>query len=132
MHYGAHTDSAFLPVGQQPLRSDISCTIFLNEPDSYDGGELTIHQGTKQSHVKGAPGSAVFYPSTTQHEVRPVTRGERLVTITFIQSQIADERLRYLLYELNEVAALEGYNISPENRTRLEFVRQSLHRIWAS
>ena len=132
MSYGRHPDSAFLPMQPSPLRSDVSCTIFLSDPESYEGGELTIHLGSRPISVKGAAGAAVVYPSTTIHEVRPVTSGERLVAITFIQSQIVDERKRELLYVLNEVAALEGLNMQWDNRMRLEHVRHSLHRMWSS
>jgi PKHD-type hydroxylase len=131
MNYGRHSDSAFLPMQPMPLRSDVACTVFITDPTSYDGGELTIYLGTRAIKFKGAAGSAVVYPSTTIHEVQPVTRGERLVAITFIQSQIADEKKRELLYTLNEVAALEGLNMHWENRVRLEQVRQSLHRMWS-
>ena len=132
MSYGRHPDSAFLPMQPTPLRSDVSCTIFLSDPSSYAGGELTIHLGSRPISVKGLAGTAVVYPSTTIHEVRPVTAGERLVAITFIQSQIVDERKRELLYVLNEVAALEGLNMQWDNRMRLEHVRHSLHRMWSS
>ena len=132
MSYGAHPDSAFLPMQPEPLRSDVSLTIWLNPPETYDGGELVIHLGTKPVAIKGRAGSAVVYPSTTIHEVRPVTRGERLVVISFVESQIVDERCRELLYTLNEVAALEGLSMKWENRLRLEHVRQSLHRIWST
>jgi PKHD-type hydroxylase len=130
MRYGAHSDAAFLPVGARPLRSDLSCTIFVGTPDSYVGGELAIHLGGRTVEFKGAPGSAVVYPSNTLHEVRPVTAGERLVGLTFIESLIPDGSQRELLYELNEVAALEGFNMSLENRTRLEYVRNNLRRMW--
>jgi PKHD-type hydroxylase len=109
----------FINVGQSVLRSDISCTIYLSDPESYEGGELTIHLGNRTVAVKLAAGSAVLYPSTTLHEVKPVISGERLVAITFIESQIMDEQKRFLLYQLNEVAALEGYNISWDNRVML-------------
>lgn len=132
MNYGAHTDAAFLPMQPLPLRSDVSCTVWMNEPETYQGGELLIHIGSKPVAIKGRAGSAIVYPSTTIHEVSPVLEGERLVAITFIESQIADERFRGLLYSLNEVAALEGLTMAWENRTRLEHVRQSLHRIWSS
>jgi PKHD-type hydroxylase len=130
MRYGAHSDAAFLPVGARPLRSDLSCTIFVGTPDSYVGGELAIHLGGRTVEFKGGPGSAVVYPSNTLHEVRPVTAGERLVGLTFIESLIPDGSQRELLYELNEVAALEGFNMSLENRTRLEYVRNNLRRMW--
>lgn len=132
MSYGRHPDSAFLPMQPAPLRSDVSCTVFISDPATYAGGELCIHLGSRPVTVKGPAGSAVVYPSTTLHEVLPVQLGQRLVAITFVQSQIADERYRDLLYTLNEVAALEGLNMQWENRVRLEHVRQSLHRIWSA
>jgi PKHD-type hydroxylase len=130
MHYGAHSDAAFLPVGARPLRSDLSCTLFIGEPGGYEGGELSVRLGARSVEFKGAPGSAVIYPSNTLHEVRPVTAGERLVGLTFIESMIPDGAHRELLYQLNEVAALEGLNMSWDNRTRLEYVRNSLRRMW--
>jgi PKHD-type hydroxylase len=132
MAYGKHADNAYVQVGNVKIRSDISCTIFLEHPDAYEGGELAIHLGDKTVTVKGNAGSAVLYPSTTIHEVMPVTKGERLVAITFIESQIIDENKRNLLYTLNEVAALEGYNISWDNRVLLQHVSASLHRKWSS
>ncbi|HLI65432.1 MAG TPA: Fe2+-dependent dioxygenase [Caulobacteraceae bacterium] len=130
MRYGAHSDAAFLPVGARPLRSDLSCTLFIAAPESYEGGELSIHLGARTVDFKGKPGSAVVYPSNTLHEVKPVTGGERLVGLTFIESMIPDGAHRELLYELNEVAALEGFNMSADNRTRLEYVRNALRRMW--
>jgi PKHD-type hydroxylase len=130
MTYGLHTDAAFLAIGQRPLRSDVSCTLFIAPPTDYEGGELAIQLGTRSVMFKGAPGSAVVYPSTTLHEVRPVTAGERLVGITFVESMIADHVHRELLYTINEVAALEGFNMTWENRTRLQYVSNNLRRMW--
>ncbi len=130
MHYGAHADAAFLQLGNTPLRSDLSCTIFLNEPDSYEGGALRIRLGTRDVRFRGPPGSAIVYPSTTLHEVEPVTSGERLVAITFIQSRVADTFRRELLYELNEVAALEGLKMDPENFTGMQLIQAKLLRFW--
>jgi PKHD-type hydroxylase len=130
MNYGAHADSAFLPLGARPLRSDLSCTIFLTDPADYDGGELSVRLGTREVDFKPLPGAAVVYPSTTIHQVRPVTRGERLCGITFIESDIVDRASRELLYELNDVIALEGEKLSWDARTRLTHVTASLHRQW--
>ncbi len=132
MQYGAHADSAYVAVSQGTLRSDVSATVFLSEPDSYEGGELLIHLGTETVKVKGRPGMAIFYPSTTLHQVAPVTKGERLVSVTFIQSLVADEARRTVLYELSEVSALEGLAMKWDNRVRLEAVRNNLMRMWAS
>lgn len=132
MRYGAHADSAMIQLGQRQLRSDLSCTVFLNDPETYEGGALSVRLGTKAVEFKLKAGAAVVYPSTTLHEVTPVTSGQRLVGITFIESQIADPTLRELLYELDEVAALEGANMSWENRTRFQYVRTNLRRIWST
>ena len=130
MHYGAHADAAFLQMPGQTIRSDLSCTIFLNDPDSYEGGALHIRLGDGELRFKLKPGQAIVYPSDTFHEVEPVTKGERLVAITFIQSRVPDPFRRNLLYSLNEVAALEGNNMDPANFSRLQLVQQNLLRYW--
>lgn len=132
MSYGIHCDNAFVGLYQQmPLRSDLSMTTFLNDPNSYDGGELVLHLESKKVKFKLPMGGTVVYPSTTLHEVRPVTRGERLVSIAFIESKFRDERQRHLLYMLGEVEALEGLTMKHENRVRLAFVQQNLQRMWS-
>lgn len=109
-------------------RSDLSCTIFVNDPGEYRGGELVIHLGTRSIPFKGAAGSAIVYPSDTLHEVAPVTQGQRLVAITFIQSRVADPFRREMFYEVNEIAALEGLGMRPENFTRMQLFQQRLMR----
>jgi PKHD-type hydroxylase len=131
MTYGAHVDSAFLPSGDQPLRSDVSCTMFVSDPATYEGGELIVYLGAEVVRIKGKAGQAVFYASTYVHEVAPVTSGERLVVITFIESQIQDPLQRDLLYSLNEVRALEGLKMDWRNRMRLEYVSSNLQRLWS-
>jgi len=132
MKYGVHSDSAIIQLGQRSLRSDLSCTIFLNEPDTYEGGALAVWLGDRRVEFKLKPGCAVVYPSTTLHEVTPVTAGQRLAGFTFIESQIPDNVLRELLYQLDEVAALEGNTMQPENRVLLQHVRTNLRRMWSS
>src|SRR5438309_1561823 len=78
MHYGAHADSAFIQLPGGSLRSDLSCTVFLNEPESYEGGALHIELGDADIQFKLPPGFAVIYPSDTLHQVDPVLKGERL------------------------------------------------------
>ncbi len=131
MKYGAHADSAIIQIPNARIRSDLSCTIFIAAPAAYDGGELSIISGNRTLTFKGDPGDAIVYPSTTMHEVKPVRSGQRLVAITFIESLIADQHQRLQVYELNEVAALEGLNMKWENRVRLDVVRQNLMRMWA-
>lgn len=131
MKYGPHIDAAFLPVGPQPLRSDVSCTMFISAPGDYQGGELLVHLGTETVRVKGNAGSAVFYPSTHVHQVTPVTSGARLVIISFIESQIPNDMERDLLYALGEVRALEALKMDWRNRTQLEYVIANLLRMWS-
>ena len=131
MKYGFHTDSAFIRMPQGELRSDLSCTVFLSEPSTYEGGSLHIQLGDADIRITLRPGEAVIYPSDTLHEVEPVTKGERLVAITFIQSRVPDPFRRNLLYNLNEVAALEGLKMSHENYTRMQLVQAQLLRYWA-
>ncbi len=131
MQYGAHIDAAYLPVGPQPLRSDVSCTIFITNPGDYQGGELVAHMGSEILRIKGNAGSAVLYPSTTVHQVVPVTAGERVVIITFIESQIPDQLQRDMLYSLGEVRALEALKMDWRNRVQLDYVIQNLQRMWS-
>jgi PKHD-type hydroxylase len=132
MKYGAHADAALVHIGNSRLRSDLSCTVFINDPSAYDGGELSIVVGNQAIAFKGAAGDAIVYPSTALHEVMPVRSGERLVSITFIESHIADQHQRTQVYELNEIAALEGLSMKWENRVRLDVVRQNLMRMWST
>jgi PKHD-type hydroxylase len=132
MKYGAHADAAFLPLPNGLLRSDLSCTVFLSDPASYEGGELVLHLGDRQLPIKANAGNAIIYPSTTLHEVAPVRKGERLVSITFIESRIVGEQERFLLFELGDISSLEGDHMNIANRMRLEAVRQNLTRRWGS
>jgi PKHD-type hydroxylase len=135
MRYGAHADAAFMSIATSPgpiqLRSDLSCTIFLSDPRTYQGGELLLHVGTLPIPIKGQPGEAFVYPSTLLHEVRPVTEGVRLVSITFIESMFADETKRNLLFEIQDVLAIEGLKMNWASRVRLEVVSQNLSRMWS-
>ncbi len=132
MKYGQHADAGIIQLSNAKLRSDLSCTVFVGDPASYEGGELAMVVGNQTLAFKGAPGEAIVYPSTLLHEVVPVRSGQRLVSITFIESLIADQHERMQVYELNEIAALEGNRMNPENRVRLDVVRQNLLRMWSS
>ena len=132
MSYGAHPDSPYLPVAPSGLlRTDLSATIFISDAESYHGGELVVYLGTRKLAFKGSAGDAIVYPSTKLHEVSKVTQGTRLVSIVFIESIIADEYKRAQVHELNEIAALEGANMSWENRMRFEVARNNLMRMWS-
>ena len=132
MKYGAHADAAYIELPGASLRSDISCTVFLNDPESYEGGALNIRLGDSKLTFKLQPGEAIIYPSDSLHQVEPVTRGERLVAITFIQSRVADPFKRYMLFELNEIAAIEGESMDNDSFQRLQLVQQNLLRMWSS
>ncbi len=132
MKYGAHADAALIQVGNTRIRSDLSCTVFISAPSTYEGGELSIEVGNMAIPIKAEAGEAIVYPSTTLHEVVPVRSGERLVSITFIESYIADEHQRTQVYELNEIAALEGASMKWQSRVRLDVVRQNLMRMWST
>jgi PKHD-type hydroxylase len=99
MAYGLHVDNALM--GRQPaVRSDISLTLFISDPADYDGGELTISTEFGQVNIKLPAGHMVIYPSSTLHRVAPVTRGTRLVAVTWLQSHVREPAQRQILYDL--------------------------------
>ena len=99
MEYGEHVDDAVMG-GAEPIRSDVAVSLFLNQPDEYDGGELTIMTPFGERHVKLPRGHAVIYESSSIHRVEPVTRGLRMVAITWIQSMVRDGAKRQILFDL--------------------------------
>ncbi|MGH8077750.1 MAG: Fe2+-dependent dioxygenase [Lysobacter sp.] len=132
MDYGWHVDEALFP-STPPIRSDLSCTIFLNPPQEYDGGELTIEFGSQELAYKLEAGSAILYPSTTIHRVTPVSRGVRLAAITWLHSWIADSGQRELLAQLDEARVLAS-RLAPDDArllVLLESLRTNLFRMWA-
>ncbi|MEP2736647.1 MAG: Fe2+-dependent dioxygenase [Erythrobacter sp.] len=102
-HYGSHVDNALMGAGEGRMRSDLSFTLFLTEPDAYEGGELVIHHAGAAQRVKGALGELVLYPSTSVHEVTPVTSGTRIVCVGWIESLIADGAARETLFDLENL-----------------------------
>jgi len=131
MAYGKHVDDPIMGEGQL-YRSDISVTIFLNDPADYDGGELVIQTAFGGQTVKLPAGDAVLYPASSVHRVSEVTRGERLVAVTWIQSLIRDSEKRALLHELNQ-AREKLLNKKPDADETLQ-VNQSyinLVRMWS-
>lgn len=100
--YDAHVDGAMrqAPDGNY-MRTDLSATLFLSDPESYDGGELQIEDAFGTRSIKLAAGSLVLYPSSSVHRVTPVTEGERLASFMFMQSMVRDAGQRRLLYEMD-------------------------------
>jgi PKHD-type hydroxylase len=101
MSYGNHVDDPVMGQGEL-YRSDVSVTIFLNDPRDYTGGELCIQTPFGEQQVKLPAGEAVVYPSSSIHRVAEVTRGERLVAVSWIQSLVREPERRTLLHELNQ------------------------------
>jgi PKHD-type hydroxylase len=101
MAYGEHLDDPIMGTGGVMYRSDVAVTVFLSAPGEYDGGELVIRHAAGEQSVKLPAGDAVLYPAGTIHRVAPVTRGERLVAVTWVQSAVRDPARRELLYGLN-------------------------------
>lgn len=102
-HYGPHVDNATMAVGGGRMRTDLSFTLFLTPPTEYEGGELVIHSSGMVQNVKGEAGQIVLYPSSSIHEVTPVTAGERIVCVGWIESMIADPTQRELLFDLENL-----------------------------
>jgi PKHD-type hydroxylase len=101
MSYGQHVDDPIMGQGSELYRSDVSITIFLNNPEDYDGGELVIQTAFGEQQVKLPAGDAIIYPSSSIHRVAEVTRGERLVAVSWIQSLVREAGKRALLHDMN-------------------------------
>jgi PKHD-type hydroxylase len=102
--FGNHVDNAvrFIPGGQaERVRTDISCTLFLAEPDEYDGGELMVEDSFGAQSIKLAAGDMVLYPGTRVHRVEPVTRGHRLASFFWVESMVRSDEQRRLLYDMD-------------------------------
>lgn len=102
--FGNHIDSAVrrLRDGQGQVRTDVSCTLFLCDPQEYDGGELVIEEPGSVREVKLPAGHMVVYPATTLHRVEPVTRGERWACFFWIQSMVRSQEQRRLLFDMDQ------------------------------
>ena len=132
--YGFHVDNAMrsMPDGSGLVRADVSATIFLNDPDSYDGGELIIEDMFGQHSIKLAAGSIVVYPSSSLHAVTPVTRGERIGCFMFIQSMVRDPAQRRILFDLDmSLVKLRQQLGESEEVVKLTGVYHNLLRQWA-
>lgn len=133
--YGWHVDNAMRLAPHAPgtyVRADISATLFLSDPESYAGGELTIEDTFGSHPIKPAAGSLVIYPSSSLHAVTPVTRGERLACFMFIQSMVRDPGQRRLLYDMDMALLMLRNNIGETDPViRLTGTYHNLLRLWA-
>ena len=103
-HYGFHIDGSVrsIPGSNLSLRTDLSCTLFLCDPDEYDGGELIVADTYGEHEVKLPAGDLILYPSSSLHKVEPVTRGARVCSFFWVQSMVADDGRRTMLFELDQ------------------------------
>ncbi|NNL88614.1 MAG: Fe2+-dependent dioxygenase, partial [Marinicaulis sp.] len=125
MEYGAHVDAPYI----NGARSDISFTLFLAEPDNYDGGELVVERTGHDDAVKGPAGSVVVYSSDSVHRVATVTRGARLACVGWIKSRVKPESDRETLFELASITTdLKAAGAPAETMRRLNNVRNNLLR----
>ncbi|MCH7335967.1 Fe2+-dependent dioxygenase [Acinetobacter sp. NIPH 2699] len=134
-HYGNHIDSAILSVANTPhrVRSDISATLFLSDPDDYEGGELIIEDFEHPKTVKLAAGSLILYPSTSLHRVTPVTKGTRFAAFFWIQSLIRQDSQRRLLYTLDQtIQNLATEQTKQHHLDQLTGVYHNLLRQWSN
>lgn len=130
MQYGPHLDEAILQTRPKPIRSDLSCTVFLNPPEDYAGGELEIWLGSERARIKAAAGSAVLYPTGLIHQVLPVTAGERLVAVTWLQSRIPNPQHRLVLAHQMELMQRMLPKCDEGDRLLFESIRTNLQRLW--
>jgi PKHD-type hydroxylase len=132
--FGLHVDNAIRvnPLTQERLRTDLSMTLFFSEPEEYDGGELYIedYYGTKE--VKLPVGDMVLYPSTSLHEVRPVTRGARVSSFFWLQSMVRSDEHRRVLFDLDQTiqSLAERHGADDPEVVKLTGIYHNMIRIW--
>lgn len=133
-HFGAHIDNAvrLLPGSGRKLRTDISATLFLSEPDDYDGGELLIEDTYGTHSAKLPAGHMLVYPSTSLHKVEPVTRGARIASFFWVQSMVRDDGQRTLLFDMDSaIQQLGRSGAEADALVRLTGSYHNLLRMWA-
>lgn len=132
--YGLHIDNALMGSGDQRLRTDLSFTLFLSDPETYEGGELVVELMGETLVTKPAAGDVVIYPSTSLHRVNPVTRGTRLVCVGWIESMVRDAAQREILFDLENVRAelVKTHAVDAPEMLTLSKTIANLLRQWAS
>lgn len=132
--YGNHIDGAvrYMPDTGQRVRTDVSCTVFLNEPTDYDGGDLCIADTFGEQAIKLPAGHMVLYPGTSLHQVKPVTHGHRLACFFWVESMVRSDEQRRLLYELDmNLLGLRTRHGETDETTGLTGTYHNLLRMWA-
>ena len=132
--YGNHVDNAvrFNAETGQRVRSDVSCTLFLADPEDYDGGDLVVEDTYGHKRVKLPAGDLVLYPSTSVHRVEPVTRGARLACFFWIQSLVRSDEQRRLLFDLDmSLVRLRTEHGETDTAVALTGTYHNLLRMWA-
>jgi len=130
MHYGWHVDS---PVMGNMIRTDVALTIFLNDPEEYDGGELELQTANGNILYKLNKGDAICYPCTQVHRVREVTRGERNVAVSWVQSLVKETVHRKMLFEIFQITEnLRNKALNEEEYLLLQQHYSNLLRMWAN
>jgi len=132
--YGGHIDGAVRPIGgtRHRVRTDLSATVFLSDPEEYDGGELVIGDGGEERRVKLPAGDMVLYDAGTVHRVTPVTRGVRLAAFFWVQSMVRNDSQRAILFDLdNALQQLGRTGADHDACVRLAGIYHNLLRQWA-
>lgn len=131
--YGAHVDNALMGSGPARIRTDLSFTFFLTPPTEYEGGELEVHAAGATQSFKAEAGQLVLYPSSSIHEVRPVTRGTRIVCVGWIESLLADQAQREMLFDLENLRASLRPRLAAQSGELLALDKTiaNLLRMWA-
>lgn len=131
MAYGGHIDDPLMGAAGARFRSDISISIFLNDPGEYEGGELSIDSGAERQCWKLSAGSALLYPSNSYHAIEPVRSGERLVAVTWVQSLIRHADRRRILVQLDQARQLLADDPQSACYEKINLSYANLFRMWA-
>jgi PKHD-type hydroxylase len=134
MTFGTHVDGAvrLVPGTGMKIRTDVAATLFLADPDTYDGGELVVEDSYGTQSIKLPAGDMVLYPATSRHRVTPVTRGVRLASFFWVQSMVRDDAQRALLFDL-DMAIVRLGPVAPGHASLVELTGcyHNLLRMWA-
>nr|WP_284369211.1 Fe2+-dependent dioxygenase [Algimonas porphyrae] len=121
--YGRHIDNPFMDYGESALRTDLSYTLFLSDPETYDGGELVIERAEGVRHVKPKAGTLILYPSTHLHAVRAVTGGSHLAAVGWIESRVKTVSRREILFDLENLATSLSQTYDAQSVERLTLAK---------